>query len=92
MALGYEVNKGTLDAKCAEAVISVRAALVKVETVAAWLANHPVVESVDPLTAEPFNYSTDEAYAMRLYFESVDSIRSTNTNLTDIGRKMTGLQ
>jgi hypothetical protein len=72
--------------------MAMRSALEKVEAVQAWLANHPVVDNVDPLTAEPFGYTEDEAYAMRLYFGTVDSIRTSNANITDIGRKMTGLE
>lgn len=92
MALGVEVTKFALDAKCAQAVIAVRSALEKVETVQAWLANHPVVDNVDPLTEDPFGYTEDEAYAMRLYFGTVDGIRTGNANISDIGRKMTGLE
>lgn len=92
MTLGYEVNKGTLDMKVADAVMSVRNALDKVEAVAAWLANHPAVDSVDPLTEPPFGYTADEAYVIRVYFESVESLRVNNQNISDIGRKMTGLE
>jgi hypothetical protein len=92
MTLGIEVTKPVLDSKMAQAVIAMRAALEKVETIQAWLANHPVVDGVDPLVEEPFDYNVDEAYAIRLYFGSVDSIRTNNVNISDIGRKMTGLE
>jgi hypothetical protein len=92
MTLGFDVTKQMLDTKAAQAVLAMRSALEKVEALQAWLANHPVVDNVDPLTAEPFGYSADEAYALRLYFGTVDSIRTTNTSISDVGRKMTGLE
>lgn len=91
MTLGIEVTKQMLDGKVAQAVISVRSALEKVEAVQSWLSNHPVVNNVDPLTQEPFNYTDDEVYAMRFYFGSVDNLRISNFNVSDVGRKMTGL-
>lgn len=92
MTIGIEVTKQMLDAKVAQAVISVRSALEKVEAIQSWLANHPVMDNVDPLTQEPFNYTADEAYAMRFYFGTVDSIRTNNSAISDAGRKMTGLE
>lgn len=92
MTVGLEVTKAVLDMKIADAVMSVRSALDKVETIASWLVNHPTVDSVDPLTLEPFGYTADEAYAVRLYFESVEGIRTSNPNLSAVGRKMTGLE
>lgn len=92
MGLGYEVNKPVLDSKAGEAVLQLRSALDKVEAIATWLANNPVVNEVDPLFNDPFNYTADEAYALRMYFSSVDQIRTQNTTLMAIGRKMTGLE
>lgn len=92
MTLGIEVTPQMLNAKAAQAVIAVRTALEKVETIQAWLANQPVVDNVDPLTEAPFNYTVDEAYAMRLYFGTVDNIRTSNPSISDAGRKMTGLE
>lgn len=92
MGLGLEVTKPVLDMQAAQAVLDLRRALDKHEAIAAWLANHPVVEGVDPLTTEPFGYTTDEAYAIRLYFEGVENIRANNPGLIDVGRKMTGLE
>lgn len=92
MTLGIEVTKQMLDGRAAQAVIAVRSALEKVEGIQAWLANHPVVDNVDPLTQDPFNYTEDEAYAMRYYFGTVDGIRTGNQTIADVGRKMTGLE
>ncbi|QBZ73581.1 hypothetical protein SEA_ROSAASANTEWAA_17 [Streptomyces phage RosaAsantewaa] len=91
MGLGLEVTKTVLDGKAAQAVLEMRSALDKTESIAKWLANHPVVDTVDPLIAE-FGYTNDEAYVLRFYFESVDNIRINNANLIDTGRKMTGLE
>lgn len=92
MTLGYEVSKGTLDGRVANTVIQIRTVFVQVENIAKWLANHPVVNSVDPMTIEPFNYTVDEAYALRLYFETFDQVRIANASTFDVGRKMTGLE
>jgi hypothetical protein len=92
MTLGIEVTKPILDGKVAQAVIAVRTALEKVEAIQAWLSNHPVVDNVDPLMEEPFDYNADEAYAIRYYFGTVDGIRTNNTAISDAGRKMTGLE
>lgn len=91
MGLGLEVNKQILDMKAAQAVLEMRSALDKTEAIAAWLANHPVVDGTDPLIAD-FGYNADEAYALRMYFEGVENIRTTNPNLISVGRKMTGLE
>lgn len=92
MTLGFEVNKNTLDAKLANAALKLRSAFEQVENIAMWLSIHPVVNSVDPLTEEPFDYTADEAYAVRLYFETFNTIRASNQSTFDVGRKMTGLE
>lgn len=91
MGLGLSVDKATLDMKAAQAVIELRSALKKHEAIAAWLANHGVVDGIDPLI-DDFGYDVDEAYALRFYFEGVDALRSNNPNLISTGRKMTGLE
>lgn len=91
MGLGLEVSKPVLDMKAAQAVLGLRSALDSHETIAAWLANHPVVSGTDPLIAD-FGYNTDEAYVLRFYFEGVEAIRTANPNLISTGRKMTGLE
>jgi hypothetical protein len=91
MGLGLEVTKQGLDMAAAQAVLDLRRALDKHESIAAWLANHPKTEANEPLVTE-FGYDEDEAYALRLYFEGVENIRVTNPNLIAVGRKMTGLE
>lgn len=91
MALGLEVTKTVLNTKAAQAVMELRSALDRTEAIAVWLANHPVINGVDPLISD-FEYNADEAYALRLYFEGVDAIRIANPNLISVGRKMTGLE
>lgn len=90
--LGLEVNKTSLDTKFAQTALKLRSAFDQVETVAKWLANHPVVNSVDPLTEEPYNYTADEAYVVRVYFETFDAIRADQAVTFDYARKMTGLE
>lgn len=92
MGLGLEVTKQSLDMSAAQAVLDLRRALDKHESIAAWLANHPVIDGTDPLTTDPFGYTADEAYAIRMYFEGVENIRVDNPNLISVGRKMTGLE
>lgn len=91
MGLGMEVTKGILDMKSAEAVLQMRSALNRTESIAKWLAAHSASEDGDPLVTE-FGYSSDEAYILRSYFENVDAIRTNNTNLIALGYKMTGLE
>lgn len=92
MGLGLDVSKPVLDMSVAQAVLELRRALDKHEGIAAWLANHPVIDGTDPLTTDPFGYTADEAYVLRVYFEGVDAIRVANPNLIATGRKMTGLE
>lgn len=88
--LGYEVNKGILDTKSAQAVLALRDAFDRIETMAKWLTNHPN-GGTDPLI-ESFGYTADEAYAMRIYFETFETVRVNNAATFDIGRKMSGLE
>lgn len=93
MSLGFDVTKPMLDAKVAQAALQLRSAFEHIETITMWLANHPNNGTdPDPLTLEPFSYSVDEAYAMRLYFTTFDGVRTTNQSTFDVGRKMTGLE
>jgi hypothetical protein len=91
VSLGYEVNQDILNAKCADAVIKLRSAFDGIENIAKWLANNPSDGTNDPLVNE-FGYTADEAYVIRIFFETFDSVRTANTSTFDIGRKMTGLE
>lgn len=92
MTLGYEISKGALDSEAANAAIALRAAFEKIEIVQGWLSDRPIVDSVDPLTATPFGYTADEAYALRNYFSTFDAVRIANTAAFNSGRLMTGLE
>jgi hypothetical protein len=92
VSLGFNVTKDMLDNKAAQAVMAMRSALEKIQAIQAWLANQPDVDGVDPLTSAPFGYSADEAYALRLYFGTVDGMRTANAATSELGRKMTGLE
>ena len=91
MALGFDVTKEMLNAKVAQAALQLRNAFENIETVKLWLDNHPG-GGTDPLTQEPYNFSEDEAYAMRLYFQNWNQVRADNAANFDLGRKMTGLE
>lgn len=90
MSLGYKVDKNILDMKAAQAVLILRQAFDQVEIIAKWLTNHPN-SGTDPLVTE-FSYTADEAYALRVFFETFDGIRTANQTTFDIGRKMSGLE
>lgn len=92
MSLGYNVDKGTLDMKVAQATLHLRSAFEQIETIDTWLANNPVPNGgTDPLI-ETFGYTADEAYVMRLYFDTFNAVRVANASTFDVGRKMTGLE
>lgn len=94
MALGYDVNKGTLDMKAGQTVLQLRTAFDLVQILAGWLEDHPKVGSIDPLMDETkgFNYSAQEAADLRLFFSTMDAVRSSNGETFDIGRRMSGLE
>lgn len=91
MGLGLEVNKNVLDMKAAQAVLELRVAFDKIENIAKWLANHPSDATNEPLVTN-FGYNADEAYALRLFFETFNTIRINNASMFDTGRKITGLE
>lgn len=90
MALGYEVNKGILDMKSAQAVIKLRDAFEQIEGIAKWLANQP--NGVEEPLVVKYGYTLDEAYALRLFFETFNTVRISNAATFDVGRQMTGLE
>ncbi len=93
MALGYDVSKGTLDMKAAQAVLMLRQSFDEVEAISVWLANHPSNGTdPDPLTIDPFGYTTDEAYVLRSFFETMETVRTSNAAIFEMGRKITGLE
>lgn len=89
--VGYEVTKGILDIRSAEAVVELRTAFEKVEIIANWLAHHPN-SGTDPLTLDPFGYTDDEAYALRLFFETFNSVKVANASAFDAGSQISGLE
>ncbi len=91
MAFGTEVYKGAADMRMAEAMLNVRQAFDKIHNVRGFLENHPVVEGVDPLTTEPFNYTADEAAFIRTTFEAFDDLAADNAELFALTRRFTGL-
>lgn len=92
--LGYPVDPNSLNMKAYQIALDLRTVFSKVDQVAGWLADHPVVNNTDPLTAEPYNYTQDEAYLLRVYFEGWEDVRTSQgtTELFTKGRKLTGLE
>lgn len=86
---GIEVTKSVIDTRVAEAVLALRLAFDKIENVAKFLANNPNGET-DPLISV-YGYSADDAYLIRLVFESFESTRVNNATMFDTSRKLTGL-
>lgn len=89
--LGYGVDRNALNLKSADAVMTLRLAFSKVESIAKWLANNPKVGDVDPLVEE-FEYTEDEAYVLRHFFGTFNNVRLSNAEMFDVGRAMTGLE
>lgn len=87
---GYPVDQAVLSTKAAEAVLAMRNAFRKVEVFAGWLSDNPA-PGPDPLTTQ-YGFSVDEAYVIRLYFETMLSVKNENQVTLDIGRKLTGLE
>lgn len=105
---GFDVSRGLLDQRSAEAVLAVRGAFDIVEAITAFLATvpadapggdkltrpqvPPVDENGQP-TAEPgFGYTADEAYLIRVTFEALHAARQSIAGTLDAARQLTGLQ
>lgn len=86
---GVEVTRSSLDMASSNAVKAWRDAKILSERIFFWLADHPVVENVDPLMQEPYNYSADDAYLLRFVFGGLHDL-DTDSPLT-AGRKLTAL-
>jgi len=91
---GLKVTREALDTRMAEAILSVREAVAKIETINAFLATVPKGETLDPLTDPDglYKYNDDEAYLIRFLFESLHTVRPEVDPLLEQGRKLTGLE
>lgn len=92
---GLEVHRGLLDLKAAEAVLAIRDAMKKIDAIVKFLGFIPnVADTPDPLTLEPFNYTGDEAYLIRVVFQEFGTLSaSVDLNATlDSARQLTGLE
>lgn len=88
---GMNVSKDAVDVRSSEAILDLRSAFRKVETLAKWLANQTDAGAGDPLIAT-LGYTEDEAYLIRSTFEQLETMRTSNTALWDTARKLTGLE
>ena len=92
---GLKVTRELLDMRSAEAILAVREAVAKIETINAFLATVPSGgEGGDPLTDPEgaFKYNEDEAYLMRYLFEQLHTVRPQVDPILEAGRKLTGLE
>jgi len=88
---GIQVSKGSLDSRASDAILTLRNGFNKVESISVWLSNNPKSGDVDPLVSE-FGYTTDEAYLIRILFEGLQTLKNSNSQLFQLGRKLTGLE
>lgn len=92
---GLQVSRALLDMKAAEAVLAIRDAMSKINTIVKFLDFVPnTADTPDPLTLEPFNYTADEAYLIRVVFQEFGTLSISadlNANL-DQARRLTGLE
>lgn len=91
---GRNVTRQDLDAKLADAVLSIREAMSKVNTINGFLTQHPPsAEGVDPLTvstnlvdtmdpssaAGKFGYTEAEAILIRTVFQELNAVTQSTT-------------
>lgn len=103
---GRQVTRQELDLRAAEAMIAVRDALRKVETIASFLANIPIgPDGVDPLTLTPddgtnpssapghFGYTPEEAKLIRYVVNGTRNVLAIPENqaILKAGGQLTGL-
>lgn len=102
---GANVTRNDLDYAISQAVIDIRQAFRKVDSIATFLNNHPANDNPDldllkaPLpnagtpdaTGTGFGYTDDEAYLIRIVFEQLSALRTNALPTLDLGRKLTGL-
>jgi hypothetical protein len=92
MSVGNTVNKSILDIKAGQAVVALRFAFDLCETVDKFLVNTPMnSDNTDPLVTV-FGYTADEAYALRLVFQTIEGVRTANQTTWDTARKISGLE
>jgi hypothetical protein len=92
VSLGYTVDKGTLDAKAAQAALELRAAFEKSNIIANYLALFPfTAPAPDPIIAN-LGYTADEAAALRTVFSGFDSAYTTLAFNFATARQITGLE
>lgn len=91
---GFSVDRPTLDSNIGNAIVGLRNAFDKVVHINQFLVNNPVpaAPGVDPLTAAPYSYTADEAYAIRLVFQNLATdYTTTQANNFTTASKFTGL-
>jgi hypothetical protein len=82
-----------MDLRLGEAALAIRDAFDKVDNIYNFCQNNPSgadPETTDPLIVE-FGYTADEAYLVRVTFETLKSLKTNNDGLVTNLSKMTGL-
>lgn len=87
----YTVDRSAIDDAAGTAIVSLREAASLIDRIAATLANIPIVDGVDNLTTR-HEYTVDEAYRLRLVFETLKTKTDEMSSIMEIARALTGLR
>lgn len=101
---GQAVTRQDLDYAVSQAIIDLRQACRKVDSINKFLSFHPsnavggdLLTNPLPTASDPtgavggFGYTEDEAYLIRIIFEQLNGVRETALPILETGRKLTGL-
>jgi hypothetical protein len=87
---GYTVDRVTMDQAMGQTMVMLRNAFEQVSHINQYLVNNPPVNNVDPIMTE-WNYTADEAYAIRLVFQNFAADYTAQAANFQIASKLTGL-
>lgn len=89
---GIPVNRTTLDSRIGTTIIALRDAFEQADHINQFLVNNPVTgtPAVDPLCSV-YNYTADEAYAIRLVFQNFAADYTAQASNFQTASQMTGL-
>ena len=88
---GVYVGREVIDQKVGQAILHLRFAFEEISHINDFLSNNPSVNNVDPLTGT-FNYTADEAYALRLVFQTLNQVHTDQAAIFATASKFTGLE
>lgn len=90
MAVGFVVDKGTLDSRVGEAARNLTVTLASIRKIKLWLDDHPGYDATSHLVS--LGYTEDEAYLLHDVFTKLDAIRTDSSDGLALARKLTGLE